>query len=138
MHPPLPSLNQKPSTGKAVSALVFGILSPLILVGGFGLLLLAHFKETVSVIVLGLGVLCIFALSGVFALIAIICGHSRLSEIRNSPSTVSGRGMAISGLVLGYLMVFILTAWILLAIILPKISPQALSVTPVALEVLTV
>ena len=34
---------------------------------------------------------------------AVICGHMALSQIKNSPVPMGGRGMAIAGLVLGYL-----------------------------------
>lgn len=34
---------------------------------------------------------------------AVICGHMALSQIKNSPVPMGGRGMAITGLVLGYL-----------------------------------
>lgn len=123
MHPPLPPLTEKPKTGKAVSALVLGIFSPLILAGGFGLLMLAHVKEAIHVIVLGFGILGVFGLSGLCALMAIVLGHSRLSDIRKLPHEISGRGMAITGMVLGYVMIFILTAWILTAIIVPRVAP---------------
>jgi len=34
---------------------------------------------------------------------AVICGHMAISAIRNAPVPMAGRGMAIAGLVLGYL-----------------------------------
>jgi hypothetical protein len=34
---------------------------------------------------------------------AVICGHMAMSVIRNAPFMMGGRGMAIAGLVLGYL-----------------------------------
>ena len=37
-----------------------------------------------------------------FAILAVICGHLALSKIKESSGTLIGRGMAIAGLVLGY------------------------------------
>jgi hypothetical protein len=42
-------------------------------------------------------------LCGVGSLAAIICGHLGLREIDRSSGTQTGRGMAIAGLVIGYL-----------------------------------
>ena len=39
----------------------------------------------------------------IFGIPAVICGHMALTAIRNSPVPMSGRGMAIAGLVTGYL-----------------------------------
>ncbi len=44
-----------------------------------------------------------FSLFLPFALVAIIFGHLSLSEIRKSPGRLKGKGLAIGGLVLGYL-----------------------------------
>lgn len=38
---------------------------------------------------------------------AVICGHMALSRINSSPIPVAGRGMAIAGLILGYLGILI-------------------------------
>jgi len=47
--------------------------------------------------------ICVF-LCGIFTGIpAVICGHVALSQIKKSNGQVIGRGMAITGLVLGYL-----------------------------------
>jgi hypothetical protein len=46
-----------------------------------------------------------FVFLGLPAIAAIICGHLALSSINHSPVPVAGRGMAISGLVMGYLMI---------------------------------
>lgn len=64
-----------PTSGWAVAALVFGILGML---GGF----------------------CLFAVPCV---IAVICGHAGLIETRGGAK--SGRGMAIAGMIMGYLFV---------------------------------
>ena len=40
---------------------------------------------------------------GVFGLPAVICGHMSLKKINNSPTPVAGKGMAIAGLICGYI-----------------------------------
>lgn len=58
--------------------------------------------------------LCYFcALAGIPA---VICGHMALSRIRNSPGT-QGRGMALAGLILGYVWIG-LTALAVVALVL--------------------
>jgi Domain of unknown function (DUF4190)/GYF domain 2 len=39
----------------------------------------------------------------VVAIPAVVCGHMALSRIKNYPNEYSGKGMAIAGLILGYL-----------------------------------
>lgn len=46
-------------------------------------------------------VFCCFG--GILGIPAVICGHMAMSQISNSPVPVAGRGMAIAGLILGYL-----------------------------------
>lgn len=66
---------QLPSSGMATASLVFGILGVL---GGWCLL----------------GIPCI---------IAVICGHAGLSQTKDG--RMSGRGQAVAGLIMGYLVV---------------------------------
>jgi hypothetical protein len=40
---------------------------------------------------------------GVFGLPAVICGHMSLKKINTSPTPIAGKGMAIAGLVTGYI-----------------------------------
>ncbi len=68
----LPHSNTPKTSGLAIVSLVFGILD-----------------------IIGLAI-C----GGSF--VAIICGHLALSKIKQSGGTISGRGIAIAGLVLGY------------------------------------
>ncbi len=44
---------------------------------------------------------------GILGIPAVICGHMALSRIDSSPFPVAGRGMAIAGLILGYLGILI-------------------------------
>ena len=46
-------------------------------------------------------VLCFY--HGLLGLPAVICGHLAISQINSSPLPMAGRGMAIAGLVMGYL-----------------------------------
>lgn len=45
--------------------------------------------------------LCYFVV--ILSIPAVICGHLALSQIRSSPLPMAGKGMAIAGLVLGYI-----------------------------------
>jgi GYF domain 2/Domain of unknown function (DUF4190) len=44
---------------------------------------------------------------GILGIPAVICGHIAISQINNSPVPVGGRGMAIAGLILGYIGILI-------------------------------
>lgn len=46
-------------------------------------------------------------LVGIFGIPAVICGHMALNRIARSPFPIAGRGMAITGLILGYLGILI-------------------------------
>ncbi|MEZ5461758.1 DUF4190 domain-containing protein [Dokdonella sp.] len=51
-----------------------------------------------------LGIICWVGLPFIGALIAVICGHIARGEIRRAPAgSVEGDGLAIAGLILGYL-----------------------------------
>jgi len=55
------------------------------------------------------------------AIAAIILGHISLSDIRNSAGRIGGKGIAIAGLVLGYLGLTILPIMIVAAIAIPNL-----------------
>jgi len=55
--------------------------------------------STKAIISLVCGILFFFPIS----IVAIVCGHLALSEIRKSAGRLTGQGIAIAGLVLGYL-----------------------------------
>jgi hypothetical protein len=62
---------------------------------------------------LALGIVCWVALPFIGAVAAIICGHSARGEIRRAPpGTIEGDGMALAGLILGWvhLVLFIFAA----------------------------
>lgn len=56
-----------------------------------------------AVLSLVFGILTWFALPLVGAVIAVICGHVARAEIRHSGGAVDGDGLAVAGLVLGWL-----------------------------------
>jgi GYF domain 2/Domain of unknown function (DUF4190) len=57
----------------------------------------------IASMVCGIVSLLLCYVHGLAALPAVICGHKALRQIRNSSVLMSGRGMAIAGLVTGYL-----------------------------------
>jgi hypothetical protein len=64
------------------------------------------------------GILC-FALPA--AIVAVIMGHLSLSDIRRSAGRIRGRGVAISGLVLGYIGLSLIPVLIIAAIAIPNL-----------------
>ena len=50
-----------------------------------------------------LGILSLMCFSIFTAIPGVICGHKALNQIKNSSGTVSGNGLAIGGLITGYL-----------------------------------
>ena len=62
------------------------------------------------------GIVSIFLCQFVGAVPALICGHMALSQINGSPMPMNGRGMAIAGLVLGYLQILGLLVIILMLV----------------------
>ncbi len=77
--------------------------------------------STLAVVSLVFGILAWCVLPFVGAIVAIICGHLARSEIRNSSpdQRQQGDGMAVAGLVLGYVQLAfaILAAFLLVAVL---------------------
>lgn len=72
--------------------------------------------STSAVLSLVFGLTCWFGLLFVGAIVAIICGHVARAEIRRAPpGNIEGDGMAVAGLVLGYLH---LVLWVVAVMIL--------------------
>lgn len=67
-----------------------------------------------AVLSLVFGLLTWFVLPFIGALVAVICGHAARREIRLSGGRVDGGGMALAGLVLGWLN---LLMWLFLALL---------------------
>jgi hypothetical protein len=60
--------------------------------------------SSLAVVSLIFGVLAYVFLPGIGALVAVICGHSARSEIRRAaPGSLEGDGMALAGLILGWI-----------------------------------
>ncbi|WP_193211914.1 GYF domain-containing protein [Luteolibacter marinus] len=78
-----------PSSGLAVASLVCGILSMV--------------------------TFCMYG--GIIGIPAVICGHLALSQIKSSAVPMAGRGMAIAGLVTGYLGLLVLASMITIILI---------------------
>jgi len=60
--------------------------------------------STTAIVSLMFGVLSWFAIPFIGAIVAVVCGHVARGEIRRAPSnSIEGDGMALAGLILGYL-----------------------------------
>lgn len=86
LPPAAPVVGQAPVCGLAIASMVCGIVAVM------------------------LCYLC--ALAGIPA---VICGHLALARIRRSPVPLAGRGMAITGLILGYLWIALTALAVILA-----------------------
>jgi hypothetical protein len=64
----------------------------------------ARTTSTTAIISLVFGILCWVGIPFIGAIVAVICGHVARSEIRSAPpGAIEGDGLAIAGLILGYL-----------------------------------
>lgn len=65
----------------------------------------ARTTSTMAIVSLVFGILSWLLLPFIGAIVAVVCGHLARSEIRRAPvgTLLEGDGMAIAGLVLGYL-----------------------------------
>lgn len=61
-----------------------------------------------------------FMTLGITSLVGAVLGHLGLSRIRRSPETLSGRGLAIAGLVTSYLGILIFLAMVILPYLIFK------------------
>ena len=67
--------------------------------------------STLAIVSLVSGILSWVWLPFVGALVAVICGHLARGEIRNAaPGSIEGDGMAVAGLVLGWLQLILFVA----------------------------
>ncbi len=78
-------VNATPNSGLAIASMVCGIVG------------------------ITIGLCYVPALPGIPA---VICGHMAMKRINESPIPMAGRGMAISGLIMGYLAIFFQLCWI--------------------------
>jgi len=73
----------------------------------------AAYPRTSATAILSLvfGILCWVGLPFLGAIVAIVCGHYARGEIRRAPpGMIEGDGMAVAGLVLGWLQLFLVVA----------------------------
>jgi hypothetical protein len=67
--------------------------------------------STTAIVSLVFGIVCWVAIPFIGALVAIVCGHVARNEIRSAPpGSIDGDGMAVAGLILGYLHLVLLAA----------------------------
>jgi hypothetical protein len=75
----------------------------------------ARTTSTTAIVSLVFGIICWVAIPFIGAIVAIICGHVARTEIRNAPpGSVDGDGMAVAGLILGYLHLALIAMFLLL------------------------
>jgi hypothetical protein len=67
----------------------------------------------IASLVLGIAGLC----TGIAAIGAVITGHMALGRINQSNGVLQGRGLAIAGLILGYIEIVFLAIFIILIVI---------------------
>ncbi len=79
----------------------------------------ANIKQTSSLAIISLvsGILGWTLIPWLGSIVAIITGHMARAEIRRNPDTMEGDGMALGGLVLGWLSI-VLTVLVVIAVIL--------------------
>ena len=71
--------------------------------------------STTAIVSLVFGVICWVAIPFIGAIVAIVCGHVARTEIRNAPpGSIDGDGMAVAGLILGYLHLALIAMFLLL------------------------
>ena len=64
--------------------------------------------SSTAIVSLVFGILCWVALPFIAAIVAVVCGHVARREIRSAaPGTVEGDGLAVAGLILGDLHLFL-------------------------------
>jgi hypothetical protein len=108
-QPSTPTVQQeKPSRKLAFATLILGIIAP-ISPPGVGAVWALSGLASVSLAPLPV-------IAGLPAVACVISGHMALSRIKKFPTKYAGRGMAITGLILGYLMCLV-TTYLFFAII---------------------
>ena len=60
-------------------------------------------KKGLAIVSLVCGVIGGYPWASTVSIVAVMCGHVALCKIRKDPNTYAGKGLAITGLVLGYL-----------------------------------
>jgi len=75
----------------------------------------ARTTSTTAIVSLVFGIVCWVAIPFIGAIVAVVCGHVARTEIRNAPpGSLDGDGMAVAGLILGYLHLALIAMFMLL------------------------
>jgi hypothetical protein len=75
--------------------------------------------SSLAIVSLVFGISTWFVLPFVGAIVAVVCGHMARSEIRRAPAgTLEGEGMAIAGMVLGYVHLALMCLLVLIGVVL--------------------
>jgi hypothetical protein len=75
--------------------------------------------SSLAIVSLVFGVITWFMLPFVGAIVAIVCGHMARTEIRRAPAgTLEGDGLAVAGMVLGYIHLALMCLLVLIVIVL--------------------
>lgn len=70
-----------------------------------------------------LGILAMISCGPISGIPAIICGHMARSRIKIAPDTLTGNGMAMAGLIMGYFSVVVFILLIIALIIIAIMAP---------------
>ncbi len=73
-----------------------------------------------------LGILSVVSCGPVTGIPAIFCGHMARSKIKIDPDNLSGEGMALAGLIMGYFSIVVFVLFIIIGIIAAIIIPSVL------------
>ena len=98
----------RPSLGPraaAVASAAIGIALLLLVTRTLFPSLVDHGPRTLAVVSLVFGILGWTLLPFLGSLVAVVCGHMARGEIRRAQGALEGDGMAVAGLVLGYLVI---------------------------------
>lgn len=111
------NVSQLPNNSKAIVSMVFGIIGWVIqfMFIAFNL----TFGALLTLATLGLSLLCLIPVTCVppiLWIVSIITGHTALSEIKSNNS--GGRGMAMAGLIMGYLGIGMILLGIIIVVII--------------------
>jgi len=75
----------------------------------------ARTTSTTAIVSLVFGIICWVAIPFIGAIVAIVCGHVARKEIGSAPpGSIDGDGMAVAGLILGYLHLALVAAFLVL------------------------
>ena len=75
--------------------------------------------SSLAVVSLIFGILAYVFLPGIGALVAVICGHSARSEIRRAPpGSIDGDGIALAGLILGWIQIGLMLIALVIVILI--------------------